>query len=123
MTDDIVKIIDFADRPLSETERTLPADRVLAGEPHHEIKSFFENGSGDVVSGVWKSTPGKWRAFDGRDEFCYIIDGHVRLTDAAGTEKTFKTGDAFLIPNGFVGTWEVVETTSKYYVIRHYPQK
>ena len=28
--------------------------------------------------------------------------------------KPFKTGDAFLIPNGFEGTWEVVETTKKH---------
>ena len=34
--------------------------------------------------------------------------------------KPFKTGDAFLIPNGFEGTWEVVETTKKHYVILSY---
>ena len=43
------------------------------------------------------------------------------LTNEAGQAQTFRTGDAFLIPNGFLGTWEVVETTRKHYVILNYP--
>ena len=120
MTDSNVSVIDFAGDPRGVLERTLDKDRVIAGDPHHTVQSFFENETGDLVAGVWESTPGKWHAFTGRDEFCYISEGHVRLTDAEGNAKTFKTGDAFLIPNGFTGTWEVLETTKKHYVIRKY---
>lgn len=31
-----------------------------------------------------------------------------------------RTGDAFLIPDGFRGYWEVIETTTKHFVIRSY---
>ena len=115
-----IKIVGFSDNPISKTERRLPADRVLTGAPEHSIRSMFETQDGELTAGTWTSTPGKWIAFQDRDEFCYITNGHVRLTDDEGLAREFKTGDAFLIPNGFKGTWEVLETTTKHYVIRHY---
>jgi uncharacterized cupin superfamily protein len=70
------------------------------------------------MAGTWTSTPGKWRAFTSRDEFCHIVSGQVRLLGDDGTVRSFTTGDAFLIPNGFTGCWEVVETTIKHVVVR-----
>ena len=35
-------------------------------------------------------------------------------------DALFRTGDAFLIPDGFRGYWEVIETTTKHFVIRSY---
>ena len=40
--------------------------------------------------------------------------------DEAGEAQELKTGDSFMIPNGFCGYWEVLETTTKHLVIRHY---
>jgi uncharacterized protein len=117
-----VQVIDFArDAGLLEQRRLadLPG-RVLAGDPHHSAATLFDNASGDFTAGTWSSTPGKWHAFTDRDEFCYIVSGHVQLIAEDGCTQTFKTGDAFVIPNGFRGYWVVVETTTKYYVIRHY---
>ena len=39
------------------------------------------------------------------------------LTDAAGVETHLKAGDSWLIRPGYEGTWEVLETTLKDYVI------
>ena len=76
---------------------------------------------GALIAGTWTSTPGKWHAFGGRDEFCSILSGHVRLIDATGAARSFRTGDAFLIPNGFNGFWEVLEPTTKHFMIRLEP--
>lgn len=35
----------------------------------------------------------------------------------AGNATTVAAGDSLVVPRGFVGTWEVVEPTSKTYVI------
>lgn len=116
------QVIDFQhDAGMFETRRLrdLP-DRVLEGDPHHASTVFFNDASGDLVAGTWTSTPGKWRAFTGRDEFCHIVSGHVRLIGDDGTIRSFKSGDAFLIPNGFSGCWEVVETTTKHFVVRQH---
>ena len=43
------------------------------------------------------------------------------LTKSDGHGQTFKTDDAFLVPNGFDGTQEVVETTHEDHVILNDP--
>lgn len=115
-------VIVFSDAPLSESARRLAdlPDRVVEGDPHHVTRMFFDSPDGDMIAGTWTSTPGKWHAFADRDEFCYIITGHCRLIDQDGVARTFRTGDAFLIPNGFKGFWDVVETTTKHFVIRNH---
>ena len=117
-----VQVIDFQ-RDSGEHEarrlRDLPG-RVLQGDPHHTSTVLFKDAAGDVIAGSWTSTLGKWRAFTDRDEFCTIVSGHVRLIGDDGSTRSFKTGDAFLIPNGFSGCWEVVETTTKHFVIHHH---
>lgn len=120
-----IKVIDFAQSPGKQEKRRLAdlPDRVVEGDPHHHSTTYFSNDVGDVIAGTWTSTPGKWHAFTDRDEFCYIISGHVRLIAEDGSAQTFKTGDAFLIPNGFRGFWDVVETTTKHFVIRSYAPK
>lgn len=115
------KVIDFK-TPIATTGRRLAElpGRVVHGDPRHESAERFRCDPGDFAAGTWTSTPGRWHAFTDRDEFCYIVSGHVRLISDDGTVQSFRTGDAFVIPNGFSGDWEVVETTTKYYVIRDY---
>lgn len=115
-----VKIIDFGKDTGTTAHRRLTdlPNRVVEGDPHHESTLFFESPDGKLIAGTWTSTPGKWHAFTDRDEFCYILSGHVRLIAEDGSAQTFRGGDAFLIPDGFRGYWEVIETTTKHFVIR-----
>ena len=117
-----VRVIEFNNPDVKPTESRLAEmpGRVVEGDPRHTNKLHFENAGGEVIAGTWTSTPGRWHAFTDRDEFCYIISGHVRLIAEDGSAQTFRTGDAFVIPNGFRGFWDVVETTTKHYVIRSY---
>ena len=43
------------------------------------------------------------------------------LTGDDGTVTHLRKGDAFIIRSGFTGTWEVLETTLKDYVILERP--
>ncbi|WP_299315534.1 cupin domain-containing protein [uncultured Halomonas sp.] len=115
-----VKVIDFGQDAGQTTYRRLAdlPDRVVEGDPHHESTLRFTSHDGKLIAGTWTSTPGKWHAFTARDEFCYILTGHVRLIAEDGSAQTFRSGDAFLIPDGFRGLWEVIETTTKHFVIR-----
>ena len=79
---------------------------------------FFTGGSGQLTAGVWECTPcttqtGSYPV----DEFCYILNGAVVITDDAGQRETFKAGDCFIVPKGTSLTWHMPETTRKYYVI------
>ena len=113
-------VVSFANVPLSQAERRLAdlPDRVVEGDPQHVTRMFFESPDSKLIAGTWTSTPGKWHAFTDRDEFCMILSGHCRLIDEGGHVQSFRAGDAFMIPNGFRGYWEVLETTTKHFVIR-----
>lgn len=114
-------VIDFQTKlePAKRRLSDLP-DRVVEGDPHHETQMRFTSPDGTLLAGTWTSTPGKWYAFADRDEFCVLLSGHIRMIAEDGSAQEFRTGDSFLIPNGFVGFWEVLETTTKHFVIRDY---
>jgi uncharacterized cupin superfamily protein len=114
-------IVDFsADRP--DTSRSKPApDQLLSGNPEHVAHNFFSDRTGRFHSGIWESTEGSWRVRYSENEFCHITRGHVRIEDPAGRRWEFRKGDSFVIPAGFVGTWEVLEAVSKFYVIYEPP--
>ena len=115
-------VIPFAERDAGWVESRLAdlPDRVVDGNPQHRNAQFFESADGALIAGTWTSTPGRWHAFTDRDEFCMILAGHCQLIAEDGSAKTFKAGDAFMIANGFRGYWNVIETTTKHYVIRSY---
>jgi len=114
-------VIDLSnDAPATSTTRRLAdlPDRVVAGDPHHQTDMHFTSPDGKLSAGKWTSTPGKWHAFADKDEYCYIVSGHCALIHEDGTRREFTAGSSFLIPEGFVGYWEVLETTTKHFVIR-----
>lgn len=114
-------VIDLAnDTPKSTGQRRLAdlPDRVVSGDPHHNTEIQFTSLDGKLTVGTWTSTPGKWHAFTDKDEYCYIVSGHCALIHEDGTRREFREGASFFIPDGFVGFWDVIETTTKHFVIR-----
>ncbi|HWK64895.1 MAG TPA: cupin domain-containing protein [Rhizobiaceae bacterium] len=101
-----------------QPEHGAPApDRLISGDPRFTTWSA-EEAEGGLFAGVWESTPGKWRIEYGEWEFCHILFGVSVITEAGGAARTIKAGDSFVLRPGFKGTWEVLETTRKEYVIR-----
>ena len=97
-----------------EVSRPDPA-KVLAGDPVHSTWSVEERGS--LYAGLWQSTPGKWAVDYAEWEYVHILEGWSVLTGEDGIAVTLQAGDSFVIRPGFRGTWEVLETTLKDYVI------
>ena len=94
------------------------ADRIIDGKPEHRTWNAYVSPDEKTYAGIWESTPGCWRIMYDEWEFCHIISGVSVLADEEGNETTVRAGDAFTISPGFRGTWRVVETTRKHYVIR-----
>ncbi len=97
-----------------EVTRPDPA-LVLKGDPVHTTWNVETRDT--LFCGVWSSTPGKWKVRYDEWEYVYIHGGHSIVTDTAGTATHLMMGDSYIIRPGFEGTWEVVETTTKDYVI------
>lgn len=94
-----------------------PADRRIEGNPRQTAWNHYTDASGAFSAGVWEAGPGAWRVRYTEDEYCEILAGTSVLTGDDGTEVTVRAGDRFVVPAGFAGTWRVVETTRKVYVI------
>jgi uncharacterized cupin superfamily protein len=95
----------------------LDADRLLAGNPKQSVWNAYRDAGGKFFAGIWQGEPGRWRVRYTEEEYCEVLAGASVITDAAGTSRTVRAGDRFVIPAGFTGTWEVLETTRKVYVI------
>jgi len=90
--------------------------RVLAGDPVHTTWNIEDRDG--LYCGLWQSTPGTWTISYSEWEYIHILAGHSVLTDAGGTKTTLKAGDSYIIRPGYSGTWQVIETTLKDYVIK-----
>lgn len=98
-------------------EYYLTVDKLISGNPLHTLWQHYTDPTKKFFSGIWKSEPGKWKISYTEEEYCQILEGTSVLTDEEGIEITVTEGESFVIPRGFVGTWEVLTTTRKIYVI------
>jgi hypothetical protein len=113
MSSGIVRLDGAAEADVSEP----PADRLLAGTPELQVRNFFTDTSQQFFAGRWSASCGKWRVRYTENELCVMTAGRVIIESAGGERSSFGPGDAFVVPAGFVGTWEVVEDCSKIYAI------
>jgi uncharacterized protein len=112
----IPPLVDFRDAVHDERAPVDPS-KVESGSPITTVANHYSDGGGRFHCGVWSSTPGRWRVTYTEHEFCQLLEGRVRLVDAAGAAREFRAGDAWVVPSGWRGTWETIEAARKYYVI------
>lgn len=111
-----IEIVSFRTLPMPDQSAPDPG-RVLAGAPQQQIWNVFSDALGQFHAGKWASTPGRWRVSYTEYEFCYLLTGRVVIEAASGRRVEFLAGDAFVVPRGFSGIWEVLAPTEKLYVI------
>ncbi len=113
MTNLLVPVTKDAVTP--ETDRPAP-EKLIAGDPVFTTWNIEERDG--LYAGIWQATPGKWRISYDEWEYFRMIAGVSVITSDDGTAVTLRAGDSYVIRPGFSGTWDVVETTIKDYVIR-----
>lgn len=97
-------------------EEGAPApEKVICGTPRFRTWNVEERGG--LYAGIWEATPGKWLISYEEWEYCRILSGRSVITEEGGEPHEVGAGDSFVIRPGFRGTWEVIETTRKDYVI------
>jgi uncharacterized cupin superfamily protein len=111
-------IVPLSPRPGVEPEHYhLPAEKLVAGNPRQTVWMHYTDPSKKFFVGEWHSEVGTWRIAYTEEEYCRMLEGESVITDAQGHAVTLRAGDAFVVPRGFVGTWEVVVPTRKTFVI------
>lgn len=103
--------------PLTGPAEAVSAEKVIHGQPLIRYASAFASADARFDVGLWEGSPGSWRVSYTENEACVLLQGRVKLTAAQGAVMEFHSGDAFLIPAGFEGEWEVLDYARKLYVI------
>lgn len=113
----MAKLVLFDRHEADFDEYQTAADKCVRGQPMQRTWNHFVSRDGKFFSGLWEAEPGCWRISYTENEFCQILSGRSILRKADGEEFELGPGDNFVIPAGFEGEWEVVETTRKIYAI------
>ena len=100
-----------------ETYRLAP-EKLIEGNPLQSVWMQYTDPTKKFFAGVWHSEVGQWKIAYTEEEYCEILEVTSVITDASsGLSTTVTTGERFVIPRGFVGTWEVVTATRKTFVV------
>jgi uncharacterized cupin superfamily protein len=115
----VARIVSFDDPAPAPEASVPPAERVVAGDPRQQTWNHYSDPTGQFHAGTWQGEPGAWRVFYDahEEELCTLLEGTVRLTDAAGQQREFSAGAIFVVPGGFTGIWENVTRVRKVYAI------
>jgi uncharacterized cupin superfamily protein len=97
------------------------AEKLISGNPRQTAWVQHASADGRFSAGLWHSEVGKWHIRYTEQEYCRILEGLSLITAEDGQAVTVRPGDEFVIPRGFVGTWEVLQPTLKRFVI-HEPE-
>jgi uncharacterized protein len=111
------KSVVLLDGPVESQEARLDPERLVSGQPVTRVANYFTDTTQQFFAGRWSATRGKWRVRYTENELCVMTAGRVVIESESGQRSTFGPGDAFVVPAGFAGTWEVLEDCSKIYAI------
>ena len=92
--------------------------KLISGSPVFRTWTFEARDDETLFAGVWESSPGKWRIAYDEWEFCSLLSGISVVCTDQGDARKLVAGDSFVIRPGFKGTWEVLETTRKLFVVK-----
>lgn len=83
-----------------------PAEVILKGESENWQKVLYQ---GDYVVALFAASPALIDVSEPfpYDEFVQVLEGEVTLTNIDGEAATYKQGDTFLVPKGWMGTWDM----------------
>ncbi|AOW13100.1 hypothetical protein LPB72_07570 [Hydrogenophaga crassostreae] len=116
------RLIKLVALPAGEPETDHPRpDRLIKGNPVRETWNRVNEPMprGETFCGVWRCEPGHWRIAMGptERELFTVLSGRCRVHDASGGHEEVGVGEGLYIPPGFEGSFEVMETLTKTYMI------
>ncbi len=104
--------------PLPSIE--LPAEEVLEGSPRARCLFTAQSADEGASAGFWSCEVGRYQFHFDYDEFVYIVEGELTVTDCrrGGPTRTLVAGDSAHFPQGCTTIWEVTRKLTKYFVAR-----
>ncbi len=96
----------------------LPAHEILEGTPDARAEFTAHSADDGVSAGFWSCDVGRYEFVFDYDEFIYLIEGEVEISDQAGTSLVLRAGSTAHFPQGTTSIWRVTARMTKYFVAR-----
>jgi uncharacterized protein len=99
---------------------SLPEHEILEGQPDARAMFTAESADQGASAGFWSCDVGRYQFVFDYDEFIYLIDGEVIVTQVPPTGKplVLTPGDTAHFPQGTTSIWQVTRRMTKYFVAR-----
>lgn len=110
--------VGFSARPLDLPSMPLPQEEILEGVPDARCLFTAESADQGACAGFWSCDVGRYEFYFGYDEFVYLIEGEVTVTQVGGRTFSMKPGDTAHFPQGCTAIWAITKKMTKYFVAR-----
>ncbi|SDX04210.1 hypothetical protein SAMN05444358_102274 [Ruegeria halocynthiae] len=107
--------ITSVDRSVPLIESDIAAEKLISGASATRLWNAYSDSTEQFNVGQWSSEACKLNVNYTENELCILVEGTATIENQDGEMWTFYQGDAFVIPAGFVGTWESVTPVRKIY--------
>jgi uncharacterized cupin superfamily protein len=94
-----------------------PAD-IEEGRPLARAVTLSRSPDGQLSTGLWDCSAGKFRWTFWVDEVVYILEGTARVHEESGLVHELGPGSVAYFPLGLVARWEVPRYVRKLFVVR-----
>ena len=108
-------ILEHPDEPMPPTP-TVEGIVKLPGSGAQQSSVCYENSTGKFTAGVWQGD-----TFESEmtgmayNQFVYLHEGTLGITEKGGEKHTFKAGEAFFVPQGAVCRWYSTDSVYAFY--------
>jgi uncharacterized cupin superfamily protein len=77
----------------------------------------YVSADGAFKVALWESGPGTLVTdYYPNDEYCFVLEGTLSITNKNGSRNEFGPGETFVIPKGWAGTWHMKNHFKKQFV-------
>ncbi len=119
MTDALREAMVTAAEPRGELpDMPIDAAQITAGNPVARGAVLNQSADKRLSSGLWTCEPGEFDWVYTWDEFVYILEGEVTITEEGGRSWTVGPGDMAHFPLGLKAHWEVRQKVRKFFVLK-----
>ncbi|MCC7085078.1 MAG: cupin domain-containing protein [Pirellulales bacterium] len=91
---------------------------IRQGDPQARGVIVMQSADRKTSSGFWSCTSGEFIWQFAWDEFIYLLEGEVAVTEPDGKTYILKAGNIAHFPLGMQTTWHVIQPVKKFFVIR-----
>ena len=115
---EILRMITASEPSGPLADMPIAPEFITAGNPVARGAVFNQSADKTLSSGLWTCEPGEFDWSYTWDEFVYVFEGEVTITEEGGNSYDVGPGDMAHFPLGSKAHWNVKKAVRKFFVLK-----